>query len=75
MTQLIMVNPERLREKTEEQKDTDQTNWVRNVANWLGVTCQSAVIVADCWYSVSSHTDGTDRTAPTLSWTTIAYIV
>lgn len=33
MTQLIMVNPERLREKTEEQKDTDQTNWVRNLAN------------------------------------------
>jgi hypothetical protein len=29
MTQLIMINPERLREKTEEQKDTDQTNWVR----------------------------------------------
>jgi len=29
MTQLIMMNPERLREKTEEQKDTDQTNWVR----------------------------------------------
>jgi hypothetical protein len=33
MTQLIMVNPERLREKTEEQKDTDQTNWVCNLAN------------------------------------------
>jgi hypothetical protein len=29
MTQLIMMSPERLREKTEEQKDTDQTNWVR----------------------------------------------
>lgn len=29
MTQLIMMNPERLREKTEEQKDLDQTNWVR----------------------------------------------
>lgn len=28
MTQLIMMNPERLREKTEEQKDLDQTNWV-----------------------------------------------
>lgn len=33
MTQLVMVNPERLREKTEEQKDTDQTNWVRNLVN------------------------------------------
>jgi hypothetical protein len=32
MTQLIMINPERLREKTEEQRDTDQTNWVRQNA-------------------------------------------
>jgi hypothetical protein len=31
MTQLIMMNPERLREKTEEQKDMDQTNWVRSL--------------------------------------------
>lgn len=29
MTQLIMMNPERLRERTEEQKDTEQTSWVR----------------------------------------------
>jgi len=29
MTQLVMMNPERLRERTEEQKDTDQTSWVR----------------------------------------------
>lgn len=29
MTQLIMMHPERLRERTEEQKDIDQTNWVR----------------------------------------------
>lgn len=28
MTQLIMMNPEKLREKSEEHKDTDQTNWV-----------------------------------------------
>ncbi|KAK3299096.1 uncharacterized protein B0H64DRAFT_90984 [Chaetomium fimeti] len=34
MTQLIMVNPERLREKTEEQKDTDQTNWRIEPYGW-----------------------------------------
>jgi len=28
MTQIILMNPERLRERTEEQKDTDQTSWV-----------------------------------------------
>lgn len=28
MTQLIMMNPERLRERTDEQKDADQTSWV-----------------------------------------------
>ncbi len=28
MTQLIMMSPERLRDKTEEQKDMEQTNWV-----------------------------------------------
>lgn len=31
MTQLIMMNPEKLREKTEEHKDADQTNWVRGL--------------------------------------------
>ncbi|KAH6636728.1 hypothetical protein F5144DRAFT_568485 [Chaetomium tenue] len=34
MTQLVMVNPERLREKTEEQKDTDQTNWRIEPYGW-----------------------------------------
>ncbi|KAK4105988.1 hypothetical protein N658DRAFT_562969 [Parathielavia hyrcaniae] len=34
MTQLIMLNPERLREKTEEQKDTDQTNWRIEPYGW-----------------------------------------
>lgn len=29
MSQLVMCTPERLRERTEEQKDMDQTNWVR----------------------------------------------
>ncbi len=28
MTQFIMMASERLREKTEEQKDSDQTSWV-----------------------------------------------
>ena len=28
MTRLIMMNPEKLREKTDEQNITDQTNWV-----------------------------------------------
>lgn len=28
MTQFIMMNPDKLRERTEEQKDTEQTNWV-----------------------------------------------
>ncbi|SPQ18978.1 38ac8818-b859-41ef-8be3-4c88351f2fb2 [Thermothielavioides terrestris] len=34
MTQLIMINPERLREKTEEQRDTDQTNWRIEPYGW-----------------------------------------
>ncbi|KAK3906213.1 reticulocyte-binding protein 2 a [Staphylotrichum tortipilum] len=34
MTQLIMMNPERLREKTEEQKDADQTNWRIEPYGW-----------------------------------------
>ncbi|GAB1311216.1 Zinc finger PHD-type domain-containing protein [Madurella fahalii] len=34
MTQLIMMNPERLREKTEEQKDLDQTNWRIEPYGW-----------------------------------------
>ncbi|KAK3310295.1 uncharacterized protein B0T15DRAFT_498439 [Chaetomium strumarium] len=34
MTQLIMMNPERLREKTEEQKDIDQTNWRIEPYGW-----------------------------------------
>ncbi|KAG7292293.1 hypothetical protein NEMBOFW57_002328 [Staphylotrichum longicolle] len=34
MTQLVMVNPERLREKTEEQKDMDQTNWRIEPYGW-----------------------------------------
>ncbi|KAK4128321.1 hypothetical protein N657DRAFT_685882 [Parathielavia appendiculata] len=34
MTQLIMMNPERLRERTEEQKDTDQTNWRIEPYGW-----------------------------------------
>lgn len=29
MTQFVMMNPDRLREKTEEQRDTDQATWVR----------------------------------------------
>lgn len=28
MTQWVMVRPERVREKMEEQKDIDQTSWV-----------------------------------------------
>ncbi|KAK4131963.1 hypothetical protein BT67DRAFT_444374 [Trichocladium antarcticum] len=34
MTQLIMMNPERLRERTEEQKDVDQTNWRIEPYGW-----------------------------------------
>ncbi|KAL2199710.1 hypothetical protein P885DRAFT_29579 [Corynascus similis CBS 632.67] len=34
MTQLVMMNPERLRERTEEQKDTDQTNWRIEPYGW-----------------------------------------
>ncbi|KAK0656047.1 hypothetical protein B0T16DRAFT_364962 [Cercophora newfieldiana] len=34
MTQIIMMNPERLREKTEEQKDQDQTNWRIEPYGW-----------------------------------------
>ncbi|KAL2263351.1 hypothetical protein VTK26DRAFT_7147 [Humicola hyalothermophila] len=34
MTQLIMMNPERLRERTEEQKDTDQTSWRIEPYGW-----------------------------------------
>ncbi|KAK4165821.1 reticulocyte-binding protein 2 a [Cladorrhinum sp. PSN259] len=34
MTQLIMMNPERVREKAEEQKDSDQTNWRIEAYGW-----------------------------------------
>ncbi|KAJ4295762.1 hypothetical protein N0V88_004464 [Collariella sp. IMI 366227] len=34
MTQLVMMNPEKLRERTEEQKDTDQTNWRIEPYGW-----------------------------------------
>ncbi|KAL2157439.1 hypothetical protein VTH06DRAFT_6131 [Thermothelomyces fergusii] len=34
MTQLIMMNPERLRERTEEQKDTEQTSWRIEPYGW-----------------------------------------
>ncbi|KAL1875305.1 hypothetical protein VTK73DRAFT_10202 [Phialemonium thermophilum] len=34
MTQFIMMSPERLREKTEEQKDIDQTNWRIEPYGW-----------------------------------------
>ncbi|KAK0733363.1 hypothetical protein B0T26DRAFT_842495 [Lasiosphaeria miniovina] len=34
MTQFIMMSPERLREKTEEQKDMDQTNWRIEPYGW-----------------------------------------
>ncbi|KAK3989193.1 reticulocyte-binding protein 2 a [Cladorrhinum sp. PSN332] len=34
MTQLIMMNPERVREKAEEQKDADQTNWRIEPYGW-----------------------------------------
>ncbi|KAL1843142.1 hypothetical protein VTJ49DRAFT_2892 [Mycothermus thermophilus] len=34
MTQLIMMNPEKLREKTDEQKDTDQTGWRIEPYGW-----------------------------------------
>ncbi|KAL2137076.1 hypothetical protein VTI74DRAFT_9682 [Chaetomium olivicolor] len=34
MTQLVMMSPERLRERTEEQKDTDQTNWRIEPYGW-----------------------------------------
>ncbi|KAK0628153.1 hypothetical protein B0T17DRAFT_631170 [Bombardia bombarda] len=34
MTQFIMMNPDRLREKTEEQKDLDQTNWRIEPYGW-----------------------------------------
>ncbi|KAK5651758.1 hypothetical protein OQA88_11720 [Cercophora sp. LCS_1] len=34
MTQIIMMSPERLREKTEEQKDTDQTSWRIEPYGW-----------------------------------------
>ncbi|KAK1757591.1 reticulocyte-binding protein 2 a [Echria macrotheca] len=34
MTQIVMMNPERLREKTDEQKDMDQTNWRIEPYGW-----------------------------------------
>jgi hypothetical protein len=34
MTQLIMMHPERLRERTEEQKDTEQTGWRIEPYGW-----------------------------------------
>ncbi|KAM7197635.1 hypothetical protein V8F20_006525 [Naviculisporaceae sp. PSN 640] len=34
MTQLVMMSPERLREKCEEQKDTEQTNWRIEPYGW-----------------------------------------
>ncbi|KAK0754088.1 hypothetical protein B0T18DRAFT_386017 [Schizothecium vesticola] len=34
MTQIILMNPERLRERTEEQKDTDQTSWRIEPYGW-----------------------------------------
>ncbi|KAK4197477.1 hypothetical protein QBC40DRAFT_285417 [Triangularia verruculosa] len=34
MTQLIMMSSEKLRDKTEEQKDTDQTNWRIEPYGW-----------------------------------------
>jgi len=42
MTQLIMMNPERLRERTEEQKDVDQTNWVCPQREAECLRCHSA---------------------------------
>ncbi|KAK0633364.1 hypothetical protein B0T14DRAFT_65032 [Immersiella caudata] len=34
MTRIIMMNPEKLRERTEEQKDQDQTNWRIEPYGW-----------------------------------------
>ncbi|KAL2269871.1 hypothetical protein VTJ83DRAFT_2055 [Remersonia thermophila] len=34
MTQLIMLNPEKLRERTDEQRDTDQTGWRIEPYGW-----------------------------------------
>ncbi|KAK3330310.1 hypothetical protein B0H66DRAFT_543465 [Apodospora peruviana] len=34
MTQLIMMNPDRLRERTDEQKDMEQTNWRIEPYGW-----------------------------------------
>lgn len=59
MSQLVMCTPERLRERTEEQKDMDQTNWVRSLP------FLDKRFFANEISSESNHMDGTAKIVPT----------
>lgn len=66
-TQWIMTRPELLREKMKEQKDTEQTSWVRT-ASFMLSTLSNLVC------SGSSHMGGIETIASITSLMTIGYI-
>lgn len=66
-TQWIMTRPELLREKMKEQKDTEQTSWVRPTSS-LFSTLSNLVC------SESSHMGGIEKIESITSWMTIEYI-
>jgi hypothetical protein len=38
LTQWVMIHPERIRDKMEEQKDSEQTSWVSSYLNEMGLS-------------------------------------
>lgn len=59
-TQWIMARPELLREKMKEQKDTEQTSWVRTTSSMLST-------LSNLPYSESSLMGGIEKIVSTTS--------
>lgn len=66
-TQWIMTRPELLREKMKEQKDTEQTSWVRSASSMLST-------LSNLVCSESSHMVGIEKIVSITSLMTIEYI-
>lgn len=66
-TQWIMIRPELLREKMKEQKDTEQTTWVR-------ISSFTIFTLSNPLGSESNRTAGIAKTVPTTFLTITEYI-